>query len=54
MGCSKSNSKGKFRVIKVPHFKKQENLKQPNFISQGTRKKRIKQPKVSGMREISL
>ena len=54
MGCSKCNSKRDVHSDKVHTSRNKKNLKQPNFISQGTRKMRIKQPKVSGRRENSL
>ena len=52
MGCSKSNYKREVHSDKVHTSSNKKNLKQPNFMSQGTRKMRIKQPKVSGRREI--
>ena len=52
MGCSKSNYKREVHSDKVHTSSNKKNLKQPNFMSQGTRKMRIKQPKVSRRREI--
>lgn len=54
MGCSKSTYKREVRSDKVHTSSNKKNLKQSNFISQGTIKMRIKQPKVSGRREISI
>ena len=50
--AAKAALRGKFIAINT-YIKKLENLKQPNFTPQGTRKRRTNWPKVNRGKEIT-